>query len=223
MSSGHIKRKHQSKVTEGSGFYFMKDNQNYSASLTSDTFLIYELKQVLKLKAQGLTDNEIRDMVVTENIFQYKSRKSAGRIVSSIFRRVNVLDDYLINIVLNESLEVGKIVNLYAIMKTSRIFFEFMNEIIRVKLENKDDVIEKKDINLFFTAKAEQSDIAAKWSLTSVRKLKQVILKILSQMGIIEDIIGCRIIRLSIVPEITEHLILIGDKEYLFAMGEYAE
>jgi len=202
---------------------FMKANQIYSASLTSDTFLYYELKQVLKLKTQGLTDPEIRDMVVTENIFQYKSRKSAGRIVSSIFRRVNVLDDYLINLVLNGSLEVGKAVNLYAIMKTSRIFFEFMNEIVRVNLENGDDIIEKKDINLFFTAKAEQSDIVAQWSGTTVGKLRQVMLKILAQMGIIEDVKDCRIIRLLIAPELAEHLVRIGDKTYLLAMGEYME
>lgn len=202
---------------------YMKANQIYSASLTSDTFLYYELKQVLKLKAQGLTDNQISDVVVIENIFQYKSRKSAQRIVSSIFRRVNVLDDCLINLVLNESLEVGKIVNLYAIMKTSRIFFEFMDEIVRVKIENKDDFIDKRDINIFFTSKAEQSDIAAKWSATTVGKLKQVILKILSQMGIIEDVKECRISRLLIAPELTEHLVSIGDKAYLLAMGEYVE
>jgi len=201
----------------------MKANQIYSASLTSDTFLYYELKQVLKLKEQGLTDNQIRNMVVTENIFQYKSRKSAIRIVSSIFRRVKILDDYLINLVLNGSLDVGKTVNLYTIMKTSRIFFEFMDEIVRVKLENKDDFIEKKDINIFFAAKVEQSEIAAKWSATTIGKLKQVILKILSQMGIIEDVKECRIIRLLIAPELAEHLVRVGDKSYLLAMGEYVE
>lgn len=202
---------------------YIKANKTYSASLTSDTFLYYELKQVLRFKVQGLTDVQIRDLVVTENIFQYKSRKSAIRIVSSIFRRVKVLDDYLINLVLNGSLDVGKTVNLYAIMKTSRIFFEFMDEIVRVKLENKDDFIEKKDINIFFAAKVEQSEIAAKWSATTIGKLKQVILKILSLMGIIEDVKACRIIRLLIAPELAEYLVHVGDKSYLLAMGEYVE
>lgn len=193
----------------------------YTATLTSDAFLYYELKQVLKLKIQGFCDEEIRKVVIDENIFQYKSKKSASRLLSSVMRRVRILDDYLINTIINEPMEVGKIVNLYAIMKTNRLFFEFMNEVIREKLQYNYEVLEKKDINIYFTEKSEQSEIVAGWSEMTIGKLKQVILKILTEVGIVENIKTCKLSRLIVPPELKEHLIGLGDKIYIQAMGEY--
>jgi hypothetical protein len=164
----------------------MKSELKYSASLTSDAFLYYELKQVLKLKIDGFSDKEIRDKVINENIFQYKSKESSKRLISSIFTRIKVLDDTLIKMLLEEPMDTGKIINLYTIMKTSRLFYDFMNEVVREKLEFNYDVLEKKDINIFFTGKAEQDEIVARWSETTKRKLKQVILKILSEANILE-------------------------------------
>lgn len=199
----------------------MINELEYTATLTSDAFLYYELKQVLKLKKQGLSEVEIRKFVLEDNIFQYKSKKSASRLLSSVMRRVRVLDDNLINMIVNEPMEVGKIVNLYSIMKTSRLFFEFMNEVIREKLEFNYEVLEKKDINIFFTAKAEQSETVAGWSEETIGKIKQVILKILSEIGIVENIKTCKLSRLIVPPELKEYLIGVGDKIYLQAMGEY--
>ena len=201
----------------------MSKELQYSATLTSDAFLYYELKQVLKLKIQGLKDNEIRKSVMEENIFQYKSKESTSRIISSVMRRVKVLDDYLINLIINEPMEVGKIINLYSIMKTSRLFFEFMNEVIREKLEFNYEILEKKDINIFFTAKAEQSEIVSGWSEVTKNKLKQVILKILSEVGILENVKTGKLNRLIIPPELKEYMLDIGDKVYLQAMGEHIQ
>lgn len=199
----------------------MKSELKYSASLTSDAFLYYELKQVLKLKIDGFSDKEIRDKVMNENIFQYKSKESSKRLISSIFTRIKVLDDILIKMLLEEPMDTGKIINLYTIMKTSRLFYDFMNEVVREKLEFNYDVLEKKDINIFFTGKAEQDEIVAGWSETTKRKLKQVILKILSEANILDDTKSCKLSRLIIPIELKDYIIDLGDKEYIKAMGEH--
>ncbi|MCD2347230.1 DUF1819 family protein [Clostridium guangxiense] len=201
----------------------MKNELKYSASLTSDAFLYYELKQVLRLKNDGLSDSEIRSKILDENIFQYKSKESSKRLVSSIFKRVKVLDDTLIKMLLEEPMDTGKIINLYAIMKTSRLFYDFMNEVVREKLEFNYEILEKKDINIFFIGKAEQDEIVAGWSDTTTKKLKQVILKILSETGLLEDIKTCRLNRLIIPTELKAYIIGIGDKEYIEAMGEHVQ
>lgn len=199
----------------------MKSELKYSASLTSDAFLYYELKQVLKLKIDGFSDKEIRDKVMNENIFQYKSKESSKRLISSIFTRIKALDDILIKMLLEEPMDTGKIINLYTIMKTSRLFYDFMNEVVREKLEFNYDVLEKKDINIFFTGKAEQDEIVAGWSETTKRKLKQVILKILSEANILDDTKSCKLSRLIIPIELKDYIIDLGDKEYIKAMGEH--
>ena len=46
------------------------------ATYTGDQFLFFELKEVLKLKKQGLDDKQIREKVKSENLFQYTSSSS---------------------------------------------------------------------------------------------------------------------------------------------------
>ncbi|WP_271628815.1 DUF1819 family protein [Caldicellulosiruptor sp. DIB 104C] len=198
----------------------MEDKRKYTATLTSDAFLYYELKRVLKLKVQGISDEQIRKKVMEENLFQYKSKRSLRRLLSSVMRRVKVLDDYLINMVVNDPMETGKLVNLYAIMKTSRLFYEFMNEVVREKFEYNDMVLEKKDVNLFFRHKAEQSEIVAKWTDNTISKLKQVILKILTDAGVLESPKTGKLNKIIMPVELKSHLIEIGDIDYVIAMGE---
>jgi hypothetical protein len=134
----------------------MTKELDYSANLTGASFLFLELKQVLKLKKMGMSDVEIKKKVIEENVFQYQFPSSLKRIVPSVIRRANVLDEVLEDFVLHGQLEMGKIINLYAIMKSDRLFFEFMNDVIREKLEANNYLLEKKDLNVFFISKAEQ-------------------------------------------------------------------
>lgn len=182
--------------------------------------MFYEFKQVVSLKMQGLEDSQIRERVLTENLFQYQVKASLKRSLPSVLRRVAVLDDTLRKMVLEESLESGKIINLYAIMKTDRLFFEFMNEVIREKLESNDYFLEKKDLNLYFTSKAEQDAGVAGWTEQTVQKLKNVIQRILLESGILKDKKTGELNRLLMDEQLKRHFINIGDIAYVKAMGE---
>ncbi|ALS23768.1 DUF1819 family protein [Paenibacillus naphthalenovorans] len=198
----------------------MTTELEYSATLTGASFLFYEFKQVVSLKIQGLGDSEIRERVLAENLFQYSVKASMTRSLPSVLRRVGVLDDTLRSMVLEESMETGKIINLYAIMKTDRLFFEFMNEVIREKLETDNYLFEKKDLNLYFTSKAEQDAGVAGWTEQTVNKLKQVFVKILYEAGILKDKKTGELNRLLIDEQLKRHFINIGDIAYVKAMGE---
>lgn len=193
---------------------------DYSANLTGVSFLLFELKQVIKLDRSGLEEKEIIDHVINENVFQYKFISSLKRIAPTIVRRMKVLDEYLKEMLLKEQLEIGKMINLYAIMKTDKLFFEFMNEVIKEKLELNDFLLEKKEINIFFVSKAEQNAKVAGWSEKTLNKLKQVYFKILFESGILTDQKNGTIRRLLIDEELRNHLKHVGDIAYLKAMGD---
>jgi hypothetical protein len=197
----------------------MSKELQYSATLTGASFLFYELKQVILLKEQGLDDSEIKEKVLTQNLFQYNVNSSLKRSLPSVLRRVNILDETLRKLVLEESLESGKIINLYAIMKTDRLFFEFMNEVIRDKLESNDYLFEKKDLNLYFVSKAEQDATVAGWTEKTVNKLKQVYIKLLFESGILKDKKTGELNRLLMDDNLRSHLNHIGDIAYVRAMG----
>jgi hypothetical protein len=130
------------------------------------------------------------------------------------------LDATLRKLVLADSLDSGKIINLYAIMKTDRLFFEFMNEVVREKLEAGNFLLEKKDLNQYFAFKAEQDTGVASWTEQTVKKLKQVFVKILLESGILKNKKTGELTRLLMDERLKRHLINIGDIAYIKAMGE---
>ena len=192
----------------------------YRASLHGAGYLLFELKQVIKLKLAGFSTVEIRKKVLEENIFQGSKKSSVKRALTSVIRRAEVIDQKLAELLIEESLESGKAINLYAIMKTDLLFYEFMNEVISEKLHSNNFELEKKDINVFFTVKSEQSEHIADWSELTLNKLKSTYLLVLFESGILKERQGNELNRLLIDDQLKEHLKNIGDSKYLQAMGE---
>ncbi|MGN8842994.1 DUF1819 family protein [Niallia sp. HCP3S3_B10] len=192
----------------------------YSSSLNGASFLLFELKQVIKLKQLGLSKQEIRQKVKEENLFQFNNQGRINRALPSVMKRAEAIDETLAALMLEGSIETGKILNLYAIMKTDLLFFEFMDEVIGEKLHNNDYLIEKKDINLFFASKAEQSEKVASWSDINIEKLKRAFMQVLYESGMLRTRKGKELDRLIIDEQIKNHLTRIGDARYIRAMGE---
>ncbi|MED4406941.1 DUF1819 family protein [Heyndrickxia coagulans] len=192
----------------------------YSSSLNGASFLFFELKQVLKLKRLGLSNQDIRRKIKEENLFQFNNQGRINRALPSVMKRAEVIDDTLASLILEGSVEMGKVLNLYAIMKTDLLFYEFMEEVIGERLHNNDYLIEKKDINLFFAAKSEQSEKVASWSDINIEKLKRAYMQVLYESGMLRTRKGKELNRLIIDEQIRNHLTQIGDVRYIRAMGE---
>ncbi|MBS4178783.1 DUF1819 family protein [Lederbergia citrea] len=192
----------------------------YSSSLNGASYLLFELKQVVKLQQMGLSTREIRKKVVDENIFQFANRGRITRTLPSVMKRAEAVDPTLASLMTDGSVEMSKVINLYAIMKTDLLFYEFMDEVISEKFYNNDYLIEKKDINLFFSAKSEQSDKVASWSDINIEKLKRAFMQVLFESGMLKDRRGKELNRLIIDEQIKNHLNHIGDARYVRAMGE---
>lgn len=191
------------------------------ATYTGDQFLFFELKEVLKLKKEGLEDKSIREKVKSENLFQYTSQSSITRVLPPVIKRANILDDTLSSMVLEEDSETGKIINLYAMMKSNRLFFEFMEEVVSEKYKYGQLYIEKKDINEFFDRKIEQNEEIASWSESSIKKMKQVTMKALYECGMVDNIKTGEMKKINIQQKFKDHLVSIWDEQYLIAMGQF--
>lgn len=191
----------------------------YSSSLNGAAFLLFELKQVVKLKLQGLSSKEIRNVVQNENVFQFNNKGRITRTLPSVMRRLEAIDESLAILMIEGSVEDQKALNLYAIMKTDLLFHEFMDEVIRRKFEFNDYVLEKKELNLFFTEKEEQSERVASWSEINIEKLKRAYMQVMIESGIIQDRKSRGLNRLLINEQVKDHLRHLGDGHYIEAMG----
>lgn len=191
----------------------------YTSALKSSSYLYLELKKASNLKVQGLDENEIRNKAIEENIFALSTETRKKGIASAVVNRIKVLDDYIIDKIANGNLQTSKQLALYSILKTDRLFFEFMKEVYREKILLKDYILTDKDFNVFFRRKSEQSEKIANWVDYTYYKLGQVYKRILTEAGFIKNVNK----EIEIVPQIMEddvknHLQLIGDNIYIEAM-----
>ncbi|MPQ42521.1 DUF1819 family protein [Clostridium tarantellae] len=191
----------------------------YSAGMTSRPYLYKETKMVATLMSQGKSVEEIKNLAIEENIFQFEKEYRREEIVSAIIGRLKDIDEFIIEKIANGGLSMSKLLVVYVIMKSNRLFFEFVNEVYREKVLLRDLYIRDKDINMFFQIKTEESEKIAKWSESTMKKLRTVYVKILFESGLISSIREDREISVPFIDEDIKHcLTTIGDKAYVIAL-----
>lgn len=182
-------------------------------------FLFLELKKASGLYLQGLKADEIKKKALEENIFLLDTENRIKEIASTVLKRIEILDEFLLRKLTNGNLETSKQIALYAILKTDRLFFEFMQEVYREKYLLGDYIITDRDFNTFFQRKSEQCEQVASWKDYTLYKLKQVYKRILLQAGFVKkNKKNIQIVRPLMEEDVVEHLKSKGDQIYLQAM-----
>ena len=156
---------------------------NGSGSLTREQFLFYETRIMAKLICEEeLSDEEAIKKVVEDNLFQFPTERMIENIATVCVKRLRVVDDdSLIQIIAKQPSDVAKQACLYAMMKQYRLIWDYMVTVIGNKYKNQDMSYGQIDINVFFMQLQEQDDAVASWSDSTIKKLKQVINKVLAE------------------------------------------
>lgn len=167
----------------------LKESSPYNAAITREHFLFYELRITARLKAQGLDDEAIINYIVYDNLFQYPTEKSIRRMAQTCLKRLYALgDDTLVCAIAEQPADVAKQICLYAMMKQYRLVWDFMITVIGEKYRIQDFSFGKMDLNVFFLRLQEQDDWVASWSDSTIKKIKQVINRILLENEYIDSL-----------------------------------
>lgn len=157
-----------------------KKKSPYKASITREQFLFYEMRTTAKLLDEGLDDKEVVQRIIDENLFQYPTEKSVERMAKACIARLkNMNDEALISEIAKQPSDVSKQICLYAMMKESRLLWDFMITVIGNKYQKLDTSFGKIDLNSYIMQLQEQDDVVATWSDSTIAKIKQVLTKIL--------------------------------------------
>lgn len=149
-------------------------------------FLLWhvETKETAKLLQEHSFD-EIRRMVLEDNIYQQKSRERAQSEFSCIKKRLQTLPEELIQKLIQSDIQTTKIITFIACMVTDRLLFELMYEVYRNKVHYGEENITDADLNIFMNDKRDQSEKMAGFSDLTIRKLKQNYSKYMFETGLI--------------------------------------
>ena len=71
----------------------LKNNSPYSAVITREHFLFYEMRTTAKLLSEGYSEEETASKIVEDNLFQYPTEKTVRRMALSCIRRLKAMED----------------------------------------------------------------------------------------------------------------------------------
>lgn len=167
----------------------MDNTYPYIASLTREPFLFYEMRTTAKLLTSGLSEEDTVAQITKNNLFQYPTEKSIARMSKACIKRLAAMEDMdLVKAIAEQPTDVAKQICLYAMMKQSRLMWEFMLTVIGEKYRLRDSSFGRIDLNTYFMRLQEQDDAVATWSEGTITKLKQVLAKILVENEYLDDV-----------------------------------
>lgn len=197
-----------------------KESSPYSAVITREQFLFYEMRTTAKLVAEGLNDEQVADRITSDNLFQYPTEKSVQRMALTCLRRLKALDDpKLVAAIASQPSDVSKQICLYAMMKQYRLVWDFMITVVGVKYENRDMSFSRMDFNVFMMCLQEQDDWVASWSDSTVTKVKQVLARILVDNEYLDSTAADHLNPVLIYPILEDAIRSSGDTKALTAFN----
>ena len=194
--------------------------EDYSAKLTGEPFLYNETKIIGRYLLEGEDEKKLKKRNIEENLIKHKKPASVQRVNVPIFRRLEVLNEDMLNDFVYSDIENSKFILLYAIMKTDKLVRDFVIEVYKDKLFMRNEYIEKFDIDNWYEEKCILSQTLKERTESTAVKLKQVIMKILQDSGlVVKDKDRFRIIRPLLKEKYIRQLDVNGDIEYAKAIG----
>ena len=198
--------------------------EDYSAKLTAEPFLYNETKIIAEYILNGEDVNELKKRNIEENLIHYKKPKSIQRVNSPIFRRLSVLDEEMLREFIYSDIDTSRYILLYAIMKTDKLVRDFVIEVYKDKLLMRKGYIEKIDIDNWYEDKCTISQTLRERSESTTNKLKQVIMKIMQDSGLVKkerekNNYRFKVIRPLLKDKFINELESRGDIEYARAIG----
>ncbi len=159
-----------------------------SAQITREQFLFYEMRTTANLMREGLDVKEIEDRIVDGNLFQYPTEKTIRNMAKTCINRLKALDDSdLVDALATQPSENAKQINMYAMMRQYRLMWDFMITVIGEKYRVQNLSFGPIDINVFFMQLQEQDDYVAGWSESTIKRIKQILVKILIENDYLDN------------------------------------
>lgn len=187
-------------------------HRTYKASITREPFLFYEMRTTARLLADGLSEAEVIQRIVKENLYQYPTERSLKRMASACVRRLKGMhNDQLIAAVAAFAQDEAKQICLYAMMKEHRLISDFMLTVIGEKYRTQDDTFGRIDVNVYFNRLQAQDDGVATWSDSTIQKLKGILIRILVYNGYLDNMRATRLNPVLIGPLLEQAIRSGGD------------
>jgi len=159
----------------------------YGGDLTGGSLLVRESRIVARMLANGDKPAAIKSAVMDQNLFQNDSPSTTRKYCRLILSRLQHLDPTQLRIVAEGTDESAALMLMAAALKTYPIVRDFVTEVIFDRVRCFEPNLEKKEWTRFLEQRESIDPEVKKWTDTSRRKIGQVIIRMLSEAGLLSD------------------------------------
>ena len=159
--------------------------QDYSAGIVSQSFWFNEFRQLLKLKAENYDTDEIKKRVIEENLLGAPNEYRAKRICGYLINRTSVVEKELSDLFFSSDLAAQKLIDLIAVMRQDRLFFEFLYEVYREKIILGEKTLELSDAKVFFNHKETQDNTILEWKDQTKRRIQSAYFNFMTEANLL--------------------------------------
>ena len=184
----------------------------YNLSFTTGSLFVNETKKIANLYVETKDWGKTREKVLKGNVIQKNSQKTILKVFNEIRKRLkNVSASFIEKIAKSENGKAKQLI-FFSAVKTYSILFDFLREVLKNKSLVFDYQLSDSDFNKFFKTKAETNPELERLTDSTKAKIKQVIFRMLAEVGMIDSIKQKNIIPLN-VPNDVISIIMIDDPE----------
>lgn len=192
---------------------------NYSASIISTSFWFLESKKVAELILEGYSKEEILNAALEDNIFQVETERRVRDITNTTYRRLKSFPEEVLEYFVRVDVNSAKVFVLISVLKSDKLFFEFMYEVFREHIVLGDLTLKNKDFEIFFDNKSYQSDVVSEWVDETLGRLKRAYNTMLSEAGVLDTSGNERVILLPFIDLKFKDILIKNDLgTYLYAI-----
>lgn len=165
----------------------MQDAPHYSSYIKDMPFLYLETRKAAKLVVGSETVESIVSLSVENNIFQLDKERRRLKLAQKVASRLNAVSRPVVELIANGQDENARLGVFYAIIKTDLLFFEFMHDVYRDKINIGQTVLTDSEISDFLRSKVCENKRMQAWTENNLVRVKNTYKKILCDAGLIKS------------------------------------
>jgi hypothetical protein len=196
-------------------------SQLYNAEITAGSLLLKESRVVAQLLLQGADNTAWQRAIMVDNVLQKTSPASAKRMATLIRKRLDLMPRELWTMVAEGTTEVATQSLLAATIKHSRLFGDFMLQVLPNHYRSFDHKLLRREWDSFLTDCAHVDPAVTAWSPSTKIKVGQVAYRILAEAGYLDNARSLNLLPVSIAPEVSRFL-YVHNEHYILKCMEIA-
>lgn len=163
----------------------MTNSTTYSLSFTTGALLHQESLKVATLFQEVKNWNTVRERVLTENLLQARTQNTLKRVYREIASRLKMLSEAELALLVASTPREQSYLLWAAICRRYRFIGDFAQEVVRERFLSLTTTLTHAEFDAFFNRKAEWHEELEQITLTTQKKLRQVLFKMLREANLL--------------------------------------